>query len=278
MTFKEAKTNKRLVEKLSKAIRSEDLHHAYILEGPRNAGKEAFALDFAKAIMCKEEVGIGCGRCPTCKKIASGNHIDLTMIKAEGSKSSKVKSIKDKNVEELQSRLRSKPYDGDRNIAIIVNADTMTQRAFNRLLKTLEEPPAGTVIMLLSENIKSMPETIVSRAVHLRLQVEDNEETSEARKKAMKMVRLLEDREPYYKTKKAIEEITKAKDVDREQVYEILDCMEEIYRNYLLETGGPIKKEHVFTAIQAIEEARKDIIRKINTTYSIKNMALTIGG
>ena len=278
MTFQSKSNNKKLMEELTGVIKSGDLHHAYILEGPGTANKKEFAKSFVQAIMCREQPGIGCGRCSTCRKIQNDNHVDVMAVEATFGKNSKVKSVRDGDIVEIQKQLRSKPYDGDRHIAVISDADRITARAYNRLLKTLEEPPEGTVIMLLSENIMMLPQTVISRAVHLRLMPEEHAKSGRAGQMAEEIKKLIDEKEPYYKIKKSIESAAKGKDNDRELLFLMLDCMEEMYRNDLTDKSGGGNKEYVFNAIYAVENARKEISEKITTSYSLKNMALTIGG
>ena len=78
-------------------------------------------------------------------------------------------SVKDEQISKLQAELQKKPL-GERNLAVIKDADTMTKRAQNRILKTLEEPYEGTVIFLLSENRENIIDTVKSRCVIYRLE------------------------------------------------------------------------------------------------------------
>ena len=145
------------------------LHHAFIIEGPYSADKKNYAVELAQAILCRQMPGVGCGECVICRKLKDGNHLDFVFIEPYAKKGSKTRSVKDEQIEQLQERLMRKPFEGDRVIAVIDGADTVTARAFNRFLKTLEEPPEGTVIFLLSENAAKLPQTIRSRCVHVRL-------------------------------------------------------------------------------------------------------------
>ena len=92
--------------------------------------------------------GCAIGARPIDCLLYTSNHEDIFYVRKDGN------SIKDENMSALQERLKNKPL-GERNIAIVEDADTMTLRAQNRILKTLEEPPSGTVIILLSENTES---------------------------------------------------------------------------------------------------------------------------
>lgn len=259
-------------------IENNSLHHAYIFEGPYSMDKFGYAKGVVKKILCKVEKGVGCNRCETCRKIEDDNHIDIFVIEPTQEKDRKVKSVKDKQIEELQERLARKPFDCDRNIAIIKGADSVTVKAFNRLLKTIEEPPEGTVIILLSENINNLPQTIRSRCVHIRLNdYSYTSESYEGRKEAEELIMLLVDGDYFYKVKNLVDGFVK----DPEGAYLLLDNMEIVYRNLILgkhEDYRRFNKEYIFKAFKAIEEARKDVQRNMNVSYAMRKMLLNIGG
>ena len=138
MTFKNISGNEHLVNDIKRIIKSGDLHHAYIIEGPWSLNKKDIAKAVIQAILCEEAPGEGCGRCSTCIGIENESYTDLTVVSANTAKSGgNVLSVRDEAIELLIERLKHKPYQGKRNVAIICDADTMTVRAENRLLKTL---------------------------------------------------------------------------------------------------------------------------------------------
>jgi DNA polymerase-3 subunit delta' len=100
--------------------------------------------------------------CASCRKAAGGNHEHIYCLQPDGN------SIKDAQTEELQSFLLKKPYDDERTFIIIDGAGLMTARAQNRILKTLEEPPAKITFILLAENAQSLAITILSRCVLIK--------------------------------------------------------------------------------------------------------------
>ncbi|MBN7774267.1 DNA polymerase III subunit [Clostridium aminobutyricum] len=263
--------NDKLIEKLRFLSESGNLSHAYILEGESSIDKLLVANCFAKAILCNTNKGNGCYECPDCRKIDHGNHEDVIYIEADG------KSIKDEAVEELQTRLKKKPFFGDRNIAIIKEADTMTVRAQNRLLKTLEEPPAGTIIILLSDNIENLVQTILSRCVIFRLYPFETVEYKEIKQKAENLVELLRKNSPFYLLKGKINEVA----AEKEEALKLLDAMELTYRDLaILETKESRihKKTDIYKAVSLIEETRRDLQRGISTNYAMKSLILKIGG
>ena len=262
--------NDKLIERLSATVKNGTLSHAYIFEGEAALDKIAFAKAFIKAVLCKEKPGEGCDMCAVCRKIEHDNYEDLFFVQAEGA------SIKDEAIEKLQERLKVKPY-GDRNIAVISNADTMTLRAQNRLLKTLEEPARGTVIILLSENIENLTNTILSRCVKFRLNFYGKESYEGMLDKAVEVADLLMRGAPFYKRKEAISDIIR----DEEKVMAFLDALEKVYRDYLIipsEEGRLYKKSQLYRNVSLIEETRRQLLKGVSKSYALKDLMIKIGG
>jgi DNA polymerase-3 subunit delta' len=138
--------------------------HAYIFEGGRNADKPGAAETFAKAAHCAGSGEKPCEICPSCVKANHGNHEDILYIAREGN------SIGVKQIEDLQARLRGKPFASERIIAIVDEAERMTPQSQNKLLKTLEEPCGGNIVILLTSNAESLLKTIRSRCVSVRIE------------------------------------------------------------------------------------------------------------
>lgn len=163
MKFSEIVGNRFLMDRLKETVVSQNPFHAYIFEGLDGIGKRLAANTFAQALLCSEpRNGEPCGVCNRCKKMESGNHGDYHYITSDG------KSVKDQQIEELQKLVGKKPFDGERSIFVIDQAATMTERAQNRLLKTLEEPDGKSVMILLVENMDAIVPTIASRCAIFR--------------------------------------------------------------------------------------------------------------
>lgn len=255
-------------ERLKKAIQQGTVYHAYIFEGDRNSDKTAFAKKFAKAVLCKEYPGEGCNRCRTCKKIEHGNHEDIVYVKGRGKT-----GVKDEEIEEVQQRLKTKPNEA-RNIAVIEKADTMTVRAQNRFLKTLEEPPQDAVIILLSENIENLLPTVVSRCAIYRIDAEYALYNEEIMGTAREFVGMIFENKPFFMTSKKIEEHAE----DRGKALELLDALETVYAEKMRNTDNRYIKEDIYRAIYAVETARKEIVRGIAHKSALKKAIIEIGG
>src|SRR4030042_267157 len=124
-------------------------------------GKRTTAAFFAQALNC-EAKNPPCDACLSCRKAKRNNHIDIIAVRAEG------QFIKIGAVKELQEQIKFRPYEGLRRVFILPEADRMNAPAANALLKTLEEPSAGNILLLTTSRPHAMPMTILSRCQHLR--------------------------------------------------------------------------------------------------------------
>lgn len=152
------------VTQLRAALQNKVISHAYLFLGPAGVGKRLTAYSFAAALNCESPVQgyKPCGQCPSCRKIEHGNYPDLHLVEPQG------QSIKIEQIREIQARIAYKKLEGKFQIVIIQDAQNMTVDAANSLLKVLEEPPRGTVFILLADQTRSMLPTILSRCQLIR--------------------------------------------------------------------------------------------------------------
>jgi DNA polymerase-3 subunit delta' len=137
--------------------------HSYLFTGPDGVGKRSTALAWARALFCANGEGDACGSCVPCVKVASGNHPDLILVKPEIGEKKVKEEISILQARDFITRLSYRPYESQRIVAIIDGADSMNVSAANALLKTLEEPPGETVIIMIASNMASLLPTVVSR-------------------------------------------------------------------------------------------------------------------
>lgn len=136
---------------------------AMLISGDGGIGKKLAALNYAKAVNCLQPVGGDCcDVCISCRKIDAGIHPDVALLLPEG------EEIKIEVIRKLEETLFLKPYEGRKKVAIIDDADLMNINAANAFLKTLEEPPAESLIVLVASNPDSLPDTITSRCTRVR--------------------------------------------------------------------------------------------------------------
>lgn len=142
---------------LRNTLEHERLAHAYLFAGPPGTGKHLTAKQFAKAVSCPVAATDACDACTACKKIDANNHPDVLDIAPDGA------SIRIEQIRTIQQRLSYRPYEQDRIVIILDGCELLTPPATNALLKTLEEPPGHTLLLLLTHHKTALPLTITSR-------------------------------------------------------------------------------------------------------------------
>lgn len=148
-------------EKLQKQHQQNRLPHALLFHGPSGVGKQHFSHCVAKALLCSMPSvhGWACGQCRCCQLFAAQSHPDFyPVVPLEKSKSIKVDQIR-----ALTHDLVQTAQCGGRQVAVIYPADAMNRACSNALLKTLEEPVGSVVLMLVADQLGSIPATILSR-------------------------------------------------------------------------------------------------------------------
>lgn len=140
------------VARLRRAI--ERPSHAYLLAGPRGSGVLEAARCFAAALVCPDG---GCGACNACRRARSSRHPDVIEVEPAGT------FVVVDQIEEIMKEAFTSPFEAERKVIIVTEADRMNEPAANKLLKTLEEPPARTHFLLLSEAPDELLPTVRSR-------------------------------------------------------------------------------------------------------------------
>jgi len=130
---------------------------AYLFTGPDSVGKGTLAVRFAAALLCDEQ-GEHEVECRSCRLVRTGVHPDVTVIEPEGATSLGVDQAR-----AVVTRASLRPVESDRSIFLFPEAGTMTEQAANALLKTLEEPTASVVFLLVAESEDDFPATVASR-------------------------------------------------------------------------------------------------------------------
>ena len=150
-----------VVSTLMNAIRHDRLHHAYLFSGTRGVGKTTLARLFARALNCAKGPTITpCGACDACREIAAGTSMDV--IEIDGASNRKVE-----DVDPLREAARYAPARDRHKIFIIDEVHMLSDTAFNALLKILEEPPPRTIFLFATTEPEEVPDTILSRCLHL---------------------------------------------------------------------------------------------------------------
>jgi DNA polymerase-3 subunit delta' len=190
----------RVKEILISALRSGRLPHAYVFVGPDGVGKDAMALELARVLHCEQRGEEACDRCPSCVRMSSLQHPDLRFVvalpvgKGEKADDPPLEKLSQMDIEAIREQFRLKaknPYHWmtipkasiikinsirdirresslsttgrGKRVIIISRADEMGDAAANTLLKTLEEPPGNTMLILTTSHRDALLPTILSR-------------------------------------------------------------------------------------------------------------------
>jgi DNA polymerase-3 subunit delta' len=178
MAFKDIIGQEKAVGMLSGIIKWQRLASSYLFSGEAGIGKKTTAVNFAKALNCQttvrsEESGVrgqgaedftspltapdACDECVSCVKITSGNHPDVVLVAPEE------RQIRIEEIRMIDEALSFRPFEGRKKVVIVDDAETMNIPAANAFLKTLEEPPKESVIILVSSRPDLLLPTIRSR-------------------------------------------------------------------------------------------------------------------
>jgi DNA polymerase-3 subunit delta' len=157
---------------LNGALRQGQLAHAYLLVGPKGAGKKTLAVNLAQAVNCSGKAP-PCGECHSCQRISSGKHADVRIIALKDETATEEgasrKEISIDDIKQLQSDASLPPFEGRRKVFIIDGAEQLSTEASNCLLKTLEDPPPGVIFVLLSAREDRLLPTVVSRCHRIEI-------------------------------------------------------------------------------------------------------------
>ncbi len=155
--FEDVKGQEHIVTTLKNQIKAERIGHAYLFTGTRGTGKTTVAKIFAKAVNCESPVeGSPCGKCASCRSIASGASMNVIEIDAASNNGVD-------NIREIVDEVSYSPAEGKYKVYIIDEVHMLSIGAFNALLKTLEEPPSYVIFILATTEVHKIPITILSR-------------------------------------------------------------------------------------------------------------------
>lgn len=151
---------------LERSIQHGQLSHAHLFVGPPHVGKLTLAVNLAQAGNCESSEDVPCQQCPSCRRIAAGNHADVQIVDLI---SPEAKEIGINQIKEIQMSSHLPPFEGKRKVFIIDKAEQLSNEAANCLLKTLEEPPPNVHLILLTASESRLLTTILSRCQRVEL-------------------------------------------------------------------------------------------------------------
>ena len=155
--------NDKIKQELLSSVNSNKYSHSYLFVGTSGIGKKLIAREFAKMILCEANEKY-CNKCKSCLEFDSGNNPDFQEIMPDGS------NVKIDQIRQMQAKVFESPIISEKKVYIIDDADLMTKEAQNCLLKTLEEPPEFTTIILVGSNESNFLSTIKSRCITIKFE------------------------------------------------------------------------------------------------------------
>ena len=164
MGFKGIVGHEDIIAHFKSSIETGNVAHAYIISGDAGSGKKALAYAFAETLECEAGGTEACGTCQSCLQVSTGNYPDIITVTHEKPILISVDEVRD----QLINTIDIKPYKGKYKIYIIPDAELLNVQAQNAMLKTIEEPPAYAVILLLTTNLDKLLETVKSRCLKLQ--------------------------------------------------------------------------------------------------------------
>jgi DNA polymerase-3 subunit delta' len=157
MSFESVIGHERIKTALKAAVSGGRLAQALIFSGPEGVGKRQLAWTLAKVINCAQAGADSCDHCPSCRKIDARGHIDVMLIEPDGT------FIKVNQVRQIAEEAHYRPLEAKKRVFIFDPAEAMNESAANALLKTLEEPPDTSLLILITSKLHALLPTIRSR-------------------------------------------------------------------------------------------------------------------
>ncbi len=160
------------IEQLTRVVakKKDGLHHAWLFTGPHGSGRSNLAISFAAALQCEKD---GCGECQSCRLVMASAHPDVTLFSTDRVQ------ISIDEVRELVAKASLSSSLGKYRVLIIEDADRMTERTSNVLLKELEEPSENTIWILCAPSVSDLLPTIRSRTRNLNLRLPSTDEVAQ---------------------------------------------------------------------------------------------------
>jgi DNA polymerase-3 subunit delta' len=162
---------------LRHAIARDRLAHTYAFVGPSGVGRRLTAVAFAQATLCRAR---GCGACATCRRVAAGQYPDCQVLTPTPPRDNPkgVPTLRIEQIRELARTAALAPLEGGRKVFVLDDAERVTLPTAQALLKTLEEPPPRTLLVLIIANPRALPPTVLSRCQRVRFRPLDEADTA----------------------------------------------------------------------------------------------------
>jgi DNA polymerase-3 subunit delta' len=236
MPFDRIEGQARALALLERALAADRVAHAYAFVGPARSGRMTTALTFAEALLCEcGNAAGGCGQCRSCVMVGRGQHPDLHVIVPTPPERNPrgPRAIRIGDVRALERQAALRPVVATRKVFVLDEADRMTDDTPQAFLKTLEEPPARTVIVLVLPTVRAVPATVLSRCQVVPFVARPDPATAAARAEALALFG-----EVLAKGAEAL--LRRAQSVDREKAEGLVDAYWLFCRDLIVaKAGGP---------------------------------------
>ena len=282
--------NKKILQDI---IKKNIISHSYMFIGQSGIGKQLFAKEFAKNILCiNKKNGESCGNCKSCTQFDSLNNPDFNIIEPDG------ESIKIEQIRNMIQKVYEKPITSEKKVYIINDAEKMTKEAGNCLLKTLEEPPEYITIILIVFSENMMLNTIRSRCHKINFVKLTNDEINKyfGQKFDNKMLsvfdgsirkaNLTKDKSELFKSFEdivnsnvnLIDFLEKCSTIytSKEDIYDILDYINLIFIEKLKDNLDNYETSKYIKCIELVEQTKIKIKHNANFDMSIDNLLFKI--
>lgn len=239
--------------------------HAYIVEGRQGESRDKFCQDFIKGLNCQSEdvTRRPCNECSSCRQIDAGTSMDIFHMEKSGKTAYVVK-----DAISFIERLGMGSY-GRHVIGVIDEADLLSETLQNKLLKTLEEPEAGAVIILVTNNKDNLLSTVRSRCNVVRVGDFVELEEDEADENIAELAGNFAKRIGFYEARDIIDKKLKTQDA----AMTFLGTLEDQYRERMLAESN---KSDMAYAIELIETARMDIYKGMSYSKALRRLFLEL--
>lgn len=166
-------------QQMTQMASKKQMPHAWLFVGPQGVGKRHFMRALTALLLCEKRETYACGQCRSCQQFVAGHHPNAHYLQREiDEKTGKQKrDITIEQVRDMNERLALSSHYGQAKLALIDPADALNQSSVNALLKTIEEPPANSYVLLVSERLLALAPTLRSRCQQLRFAVPPHTES-----------------------------------------------------------------------------------------------------
>ena len=254
--------NEQIKKELKRTVLENKVSHSYMFVGIEGIGKKMMAEEFARIILCTNEQEKGC-QCKSCIEFMSHNHPDFLYLEPDGN------SIKIEQIRYLQKKIQEKPIISDKKVYIINDADKMTTESQNCLLKTLEEPPEYSTIILIGSNENAFLNTIKSRCMKIAFQPIEAKYIKQYMEKTYEMTNISQNMLEAFQGSIGKAIILKDKKEQYETIEDMVEKLDKTDMTELIRLGEPLyqSKDEIMNILDYINIILLKLAKE-NTQYA----------